>query len=573
MLVAIAPIFRRDFPLLVGIVLAVVETIELFLGAYRNPEFQQQRAPCLKLALEFVDFVVGATPFRGAREPFNTLDKHAAIPAAVVDSHMAGTRQARPVAPQVRMDKLDFRGRGAGENGVRARVDSLRHALDIAALASRIIAFVQNHERNAGQIHLQLKLGEALLLALERFLIFFPGQRERMVDIGQARRVLHDGETRMQRRLFGLFGSLRTGGGHHAFGLFGRAVARIDLFKGTGAVGGRLRSGGFGGGIGAARKRALQGAHERFSNCDVRRTLVFAVDHGPTREIEIGIAQKLIVARVNLVVVFHGGELFVAHAPRGIGVVAKALQALLLHVLRYVHEEFQHHVTIGGKLSLEFAHGAPVGLQVGRMIRFGIGVDQTACGRRVPPAFVQRHVAAGAKRLPELLHERLEAGNARAHVAETGRAFLVEIRQHMHVRRARVEFVDQIADAASLARAVPAFEQGNDAHTLLAGLLLQHYEFRNKFVVQGFVFLFRHFRRKINLFQHMNPLSHCALAQLCANVARTRDGNGHFVQLFTRRCGLGVTFFTRPLAPRKAPFAKSVQSLGFVQIHSICLSV
>lgn len=28
-----------------------------------------------------------------------------------------------------------------------------------------------------------------------------------------------------------------------------------------------------------------------------------------------------------------------------------------------------------------------------------------------------------------------------------------------------------------------------------------------------------------------------------------------------------------PLAPRKAPFAKSVQSLGFVQIHSICLSV
>lgn len=28
-----------------------------------------------------------------------------------------------------------------------------------------------------------------------------------------------------------------------------------------------------------------------------------------------------------------------------------------------------------------------------------------------------------------------------------------------------------------------------------------------------------------------------------------------------------------PLAPRKAPFAKSVQSLGFAQIHSICLSV
>ena len=232
----------------------------------------------------------------------------------------------------------------------------------------------------------------------------------------------------------------------------------------------------------------------------------------------------------------------------------KALQALLLHVLRYVHEEFQHHVAIGGKLSLELAYGAPVGLQVGSMIRLGIGVDQTARGRRVPPAFVQRHVAAGAKRLPELLHERLEAGNARAHVAETGRAFLIEIRQHMHVRRARVKLVDQIADAAPLARAVPAFKQCNDAHTLLAGLLLQHYEFRNKFVVQGLVFLFRHFRRKIDLFQHMNPLSHCALAQLCANVAHTRDGKRHFVQLFTRRCGLGVTFFHSPTRAPQGPF-------------------
>lgn len=30
---------------------------------------------------------------------------------------------------------------------------------------------------------------------------------------------------------------------------------------------------------------------------------------------------------------------------------------------------------------------------------------------------------------------------------------------------------------------------------------------------------------------------------------------------------------TRPLTPLKAPFAKSVQSLRFVQIHSVCLSV
>ena len=106
------------------------------------------------------------------------------------------------------MRKLDFRGRWAGKDSVGARVDSLRHALDVAALASRVIAFIQNHKRNAGQVHFQLKLGETLLFALKRFLIFFPGKRERMVDIGQTRRVLHDGEARMQRRLFGLLGSL-----------------------------------------------------------------------------------------------------------------------------------------------------------------------------------------------------------------------------------------------------------------------------------------------------------------------------------------------------------------------------
>ena len=375
-----------------------------------------------------------------------------------------------------------------------------------------------------------------------------------MVDIGQARRVLHDGEARMQRRLFSLLGSLRASSSHHAFGLFGRAVARVDLLKGTGAVGGSLRSGGFGGSIGAARKRAIKSPHERLGDGDIRRTLVLAVDHGPTREIEIGIAQKLIVARVDFVIVFYGSEFFIAHAPRGIGIIVKALQALLLHIFRYMDEEFQHHIAIGGKLSLEFAHGAPISPQVSRMVRVRIGVHQTARGGGVPPALVERHVAARAKRLPEFLHERLEAGNARAHISKTSRALFVEIRQHMHMRRARVELVHQIANAAPLARAVPTLEQGNDAHALFAGLLLQHYEFRDKFVVQGLIFLFRHFRRKINLFQHMNPLSHCALSQLCANTARTRGGNGYFVQLFTRRCGSGIAFFKRPARAPQSPF-------------------
>ena len=58
--VAVAPVFGRDLPLLVGVGLAVVEASQLFVGIDRHPEFQQDRAPCLQLVLEFVDFVVGA---------------------------------------------------------------------------------------------------------------------------------------------------------------------------------------------------------------------------------------------------------------------------------------------------------------------------------------------------------------------------------------------------------------------------------------------------------------------------------------------------------------------------------
>lgn len=58
--------------------------------------------------------------------------------------------------------------------------------------------------------------------------------------------------------------------------------------------------------------------------------------------------------------------------------------------------------------------------------------------------------------------------------------------------------------------------------------------------------------------------------------ARSVEHIGTFLQ---HACRLAATLGIRPLpsilplAPRKAPFAKSVQSLGFVQIHSICLSV
>ena len=198
-LVAVAPILIGDLPLFRRILLAVAKASQLLFGTHVNPELQQDGAPPHQIALEFVDLVVRPRPFRHRSETFDALHEHATVPAAVVDAHVARLRQTRPIAPQVRMQQLGLRGGGTGKNGIGAGVERLGHALDVAALARGVPAFVHDHERDALLVHLHLQPVEALLLGLELDLVRLGVERERVVDALEARRVVHLTEPRNAR--------------------------------------------------------------------------------------------------------------------------------------------------------------------------------------------------------------------------------------------------------------------------------------------------------------------------------------------------------------------------------------
>ena len=121
----------------------------------------------------------------------------------------------------------------------------------------------------------------------------------------------------------------------------------------------------------------------------------------------------------------------------------------------------------------------------------------------IPSAIVQRHIAARAKRFPELLHERIVPAHPLAHVREQARFLRVEVGGYVHRGRSRIEVVEQIGYAAAFARSVPALEQDGEADALRARLLLQDDEAFNQLVVDGLVLRFRQLvQTEFDRFEH-----------------------------------------------------------------------
>ena len=246
------------------------------------------------------------------------------------------------------MQQLGLRGGGTGKNGIGAGVERLGHALDVAALARGVPAFVHDHERDALLVHLHLQPVEALLLGLELDLVRLGVERERVVDALEARRVVHLTEPRNARSAGGSSG---CGGFRllaHARLLFGRTAEQGRFIESAGGVGLRLgrRYGGFG--VGRRLERARKRVHQRLGDLQVGAALVLAVHEMPWGEREVAALQQVVVQAVRLLVVADGGQLVLAHAPARGRIVMQAREALLLRLLRDVHEELDHKVTVVG---------------------------------------------------------------------------------------------------------------------------------------------------------------------------------------------------------------------------------
>ena len=135
----IFPAFRR-------IVFTRLKTPKLCFWGNVHPKLKQDGAPINHVALKLVDFLVCAAPLVSAGKTLYALNQHTAVPTAIINTYMPRLRQARPIAPQMRVQQFGLRRCRTGENGVAlTRIQRLRHTLDAATFSSRIPTFIHDH--------------------------------------------------------------------------------------------------------------------------------------------------------------------------------------------------------------------------------------------------------------------------------------------------------------------------------------------------------------------------------------------------------------------------------------------
>ena len=143
---AVAPVLIVNFMAFVGGGFAMAEAAELLLGGEMEPEFEYDDAVVRQLGFEFIEFVVGAPPFRGSAETLDPLDEHATVPGSIVDGDAAGSGHMAPESPQVMVGLFLVGGFGDRDDAIVAGIDGAGEAADGAALAGGIPALENPHD-------------------------------------------------------------------------------------------------------------------------------------------------------------------------------------------------------------------------------------------------------------------------------------------------------------------------------------------------------------------------------------------------------------------------------------------
>ena len=71
----------------------------------------------------------------------------------------------------MRVQQFGLRRCRTGENGVRTRIQRLRHTLDAATFSSRIPAFIHDHHGYAPNVHFQLDTTKTFLFGFQLKLV------------------------------------------------------------------------------------------------------------------------------------------------------------------------------------------------------------------------------------------------------------------------------------------------------------------------------------------------------------------------------------------------------------------
>src|SRR3984885_15418770 len=128
-------VHRRKFPLLERVVDAHEKAHVLLVVGDREPVFDQHDPRTHEQALEVGYGLEEVLVLFVGAEAHHPFDASAVVPAAVEQHDLAGGRQVRYVALEVPLRALALGWRGQRHGAADARVETLRHALDRAALA------------------------------------------------------------------------------------------------------------------------------------------------------------------------------------------------------------------------------------------------------------------------------------------------------------------------------------------------------------------------------------------------------------------------------------------------------
>ena len=95
------PILVSDFPLLEGVLLPCLKTLELGFRIDMKPEFYDHGAVVTQMGLHLVDFTIGSLPFFVGTEFFDPLDQNPAVPGTIEYFQATSTRQTFTESPKV----------------------------------------------------------------------------------------------------------------------------------------------------------------------------------------------------------------------------------------------------------------------------------------------------------------------------------------------------------------------------------------------------------------------------------------------------------------------------------------
>ena len=135
-----------QLPFLQRIDLALFEAARLLLAADGKPELDQSYAAVDQLAFELRRLQQELAVLGLAAKPHDALHPRPVVPGAVEHDDFAGCGQVLDVTLEIPLAALGITRFFQRRHARAARVEVLRHALDGAALASRVAAFEQNDD-------------------------------------------------------------------------------------------------------------------------------------------------------------------------------------------------------------------------------------------------------------------------------------------------------------------------------------------------------------------------------------------------------------------------------------------